>query len=228
VKALLLMLLYVWTPLRQEISLEVFVTCRTPEIFSDYRNFNFKQEIAPGRDGLNVKIKSRTLSLGNLNHRIRAAESYVAAQGPELRAAFDQVRLNALSLADYLKNINDFLKHRIAYSEAESPQEPEAVLAQASGHCIGYANVARALLACVGIDSRPVNGFYLREEQGRVEPVPHRWLEIDLPGERRVFYDPQYQDFSSRYLVTKTGFPLQGIERFAGVIVKKNKKILDE
>ena len=227
-KALLLMLLYVWTPLRQETSLEVFVTCRTPELFSDYRNFNFKQEVVPGVGGLNVKIKSRTLSLGNLNHRIRTAEPYLAAQGPEIRRVFSQVRLNALSVADYLKNINDFLKHRIVYSEADLPQEAEAVLAQAQGHCIGFANVAQSLLACIGIASRPVNGFYLREEGGRVEPVPHRWLEIELPGEHRVFYDPQYQDFSSRYLVTNLGFPLQGVERFAGVVVRKSKKILDE
>ncbi len=47
--------------------------------------------------------------------------------------------------------------------------------------------------------------FTCAKTEGRVEPVPHRWLEIDLPGERRVFYDPQYQDFSSRYLVTNLG-----------------------
>ena len=88
-KALLLLLLYVWTPLRQETSLEVFVTCRTPEIFSDYRNYNFKQEIRPGTDGLNVKIKSRTLSLSNLNHRIRTDDArYLAGQGPAIQRRF--------------------------------------------------------------------------------------------------------------------------------------------
>jgi transglutaminase-like putative cysteine protease len=228
VKLLLLLLMYVWTPLRQETNLEVFVTCTTPELFRNYRNFNFKQEIEPGSGGLNIKIKSRTLSLGNLNHRIRADEDYIAAQGPEIRLVFSQVRQNALSVADYLKNINDFLKHRIEYSEADLPQDEESVLAQAKGHCIGFANVARSLLACIGIASRPVNGFYLREKGERVEPVPHRWLEVELPGERRVFYDPQYQDFSSRYLVTNLGVPPQSIERFAGIIVRKNKKILDE
>lgn len=225
---LLLLLLYVWTPLRQETSLEVFVSCRTPEIFSDYRNYNFKQEIRPGSDGLNVRILSRTLSLQNLNHIVHADGRYLAGQGPAVKLAFGQVRLQALSVADYLKNISQFLKNQIEYTEAGLPQAAEAVLAQRKGHCIGFANVAQALLACVGIASRPVNGFYLREKDGRVEPVPHRWLEIDLPGERRVFYDPQYQDFSSRYLVTNLGFPLDRIERFAAVVVRKNKKILDE
>lgn len=223
-----LLLLYVWTPLRQETSIEVFVNCRTPEIFSDYRNYNFKQEIRPGNDGLNVKIMSRTLSLQNLNYVIRPDERFLAGQGPAIGRVFAQVRQHALSVADYLKNISSFLKNQIEYSEAELPQEVDAVLAQGKAHCIGYANVAQALLACVGIASRPVNGFYLREEGGQVKPVPHRWLEIDLPGARRVFYDPQYQDFSSRYLVTNLGFPLDRIERFAGIIVKKNKKILDE
>jgi transglutaminase-like putative cysteine protease len=227
VKALLLFF-YAWASLSQESSLELFVACRAPEVFSDYRNTNFKQEVFAAPGGLNVKIKSRSLSLRNLNHRIGADESYLAVQAPEIRIAFDQVRQQALSLADYLRNISMFLTNRIEYTEAELPQEAAAVLAQKKGHCIGYANVAQALLACVGIASRPVNGFFLREQDGRVEPVPHRWLEIFLPGERRVFYDPQYQDFSSRYLVTNLGVSLENIERFAGVVVRKNKKILDE
>jgi hypothetical protein len=224
----LLLLFFAWTSLSQESRLEVFVACRTPEIFSDYHNVNFMQEIAPAAGGLNVRIKSRSLSLGNLNHRITVAAGYLAAQSPEVRLAFERTRSNALSLADYLRNISLFLKNRIVYTPADLPQDAASVLTQEKGHCIGFANVAQALLACVGIASRPVNGFYLREEGGRVEPVPHRWLEIDLPGERRVFYDPQYQDFSSRYLVTNLGVSLESIERFAGVVVRKNKKILDE
>ena len=224
----LLLLLYIWAPVRQETSLEVFVSCRTPEIFRDYRNFNFKQVIVPAAGGLNVRIKSLTLTLGNLNHRIAPDGGFLSGQGPALRRAFEVVRRNALSVADYLQNISTFMRNRIAYSEADLPQEAEAVLAQKKGHCIGYANVAQALLACVGIASRPINGFYLREDRGQVEPVPHRWLEIDLPGEHRVFYDPQYQDFSSRYLVANLGFPLERIERFAGIVIRKNKKILDE
>ncbi|MCU0236592.1 MAG: transglutaminase-like domain-containing protein [Acidobacteria bacterium] len=224
----LLLLLTAWASLSQESSLELFVACRAPQVFSDYRNTNFKQEVRLATGGLNFRIKSRSLSLRNLNHRVGTAEGYLAAQGPEVRLAFDQVRLQALSLADYLRNISVFLKNRIEYTEAELPQDAASVLSQRRGHCIGFANVAQALLACVGIASRPVNGFFLREQDQRIEPVPHRWLEIDLPGERRVFYDPQYQDFSSRYLVTNPGVSLESIERFAGVVVRKNKKILDE
>jgi transglutaminase-like putative cysteine protease len=222
------LLFFAWASLSQESSLEVFVTCRTPEIFSNYRNVNFKQEIVPVAGGLNVRIKSRSLSLRNLNHRITVADDYLAAREPEIRLAFAEVRLNALALADYMRNISRFLKKRIEYTEADLPQDAAAVLNQKKGHCIGFANVAQALLACVGIASRPVNGFFLREAGGRVEPVPHRWLEVDLPGARRVFYDPQYQDFSSCYLVTNLGVSLESIERFAGVVVRKNKKILDE
>ncbi len=224
----LLLLFTLWTSLSQETRLEVFVTCRAPEIFSDYRNFNFKQEVRAEDGGLRVNLRSRTLRLRQLNHRVYADERFLAAQGPEVRLAFDQTRQNALSLADYLGNISAFLKNRIEYTEADLPQDTPAVLAQKKGHCIGFANVAAALLSCIGIASRPVNGFYLRETGGRVEPVPHRWLEVFLPGERRVFYDPQFQDFSSRYLVANAGFVSERIERFDGVIVRKTKKILDE
>jgi transglutaminase-like putative cysteine protease len=184
--------------------------------------------IIPGSGGLHAWIKSRSLSLGNLNHRFRPDERFLAAQGAEVHRVFALVNRNALSVAEYLTNISLFMRNRIAYSEADLPQDAEAVLSRKNGHCIGFANVAQALLSCIGIASRMVNGFYLRETRGQVEPVPHRWLEVELPGDRRVFYDPQYQDFSSRYLVTSMGFSPERIERFAGIVVRKIKKIVDE
>jgi transglutaminase-like putative cysteine protease len=224
----LFLLLYIWMPLRQESNLEVFVACRTPEIFSNYRNYNFKQEISGNPEGLRVKIKSQTFSLKNLNHALGNDENYLAGQDPLIRTVFSQLRQNAISVGDYLQNISFFLTNSISYSEADLPQETMAVLLNRRAHCIGYANVAQTLLACVGIVSRPVNGFYLREKDNVIEPVPHRWLEIDLPGERRVFYDPQYQDFAARYLVTDQSVVFNRIERFLGVVVKKSKKIMDE
>jgi hypothetical protein len=223
----LFLLFYIWMPLRQESNLEVFVACRTPEIFSNYHNFNFKQEISGNPEGVNVKIKSRTLSLKNLNHAIARDERYVAGQDPLIISVFNQVRKNAISVGEYLQNISSFMNNSITYSEADLPQETAAVLLNRRAYCIGYANVAQTLLACAGIVSRPVNGFYLRENNSVIEPVPHRWLEIELPGERRVFYDPQYQDFSSRYLVTEKSVVFNRIEKFLGVIVKKSKKIMD-
>jgi transglutaminase-like putative cysteine protease len=224
----LLLLFYIWMPLRQESNLEVFVACRTPEIFSNYRNYNFKQEIRGNQEGVNVTIKSQTLSLKNLNHAIANDERFVAGQDPLINSVFNQVRKNAISVGEYLQNISSFFTNSITYSEADLPQATTAVLLNRQAHCIGYANVAQTLLACAGIASRPVNGFYLRENNSVIEPVPHRWLEIELPGERRVFYDPQYQDFSSRYLVTDQSVVFNRIEKFLGVVVKKNKKIMDE
>jgi len=224
----LLLVLYIWMPLRQESNLEVFVSCRTPEIFSNYRNYNFKQEISGMADGLSVKIKSQTLSVMNLNHALSDDVRYLSAQDPLVRTVFSQLRQNANSIGDYLQNISNFLRNAITYSEADLAQETKAVLLERRAHCIGYANVAQTLLACAGIVSRPVNGFYLRENDSVIEPVPHRWLEVDLPGERRVFYDPQYQDFTSRYLVTDPSVVFNRIERFLGVVVKKSKKIMDE
>jgi transglutaminase-like putative cysteine protease len=225
---ILLLLLFAWMPLRQETSLEVFVTCRAPEIFSDYRNANFRQVIRPVASGLDVTLQSRTLSLRQWNHALRTDEAYVAALAQPMRLTFIQVRLNALSVAEYLENISALLKSHISYSESELPQDALAVVTKKKANCIGFCNLAQTLLACVGIVSRPVNGFYLREEGEQVEPLPHRWLEIDLPGKQKIFYDPQYQSFSSRYLVANLGFPLERIERFKGIIVKKSKKIVDE
>jgi transglutaminase-like putative cysteine protease len=224
----LLLLLYFWMPLRQESNLEVFVACRTPEIFSNYRNYNFKQEIRSDGGGLTVKIKSQSLNFKNLNYAVGGDERYLAGLDPLVKSVFDQVRLNAIAIGDYLQNISVFLTNSITYDEADLPQDTASVLFNRRAHCIGYANVAQTLLACVGIASRPINGFYLREDNAVIEPVPHRWLEIDLPGDRRVFYDPQYQDFSSRYLVTDQSIVFNRVERFLGVVVRKSKKIMDE
>jgi len=224
----LLLLLFIWMPLRQESNLEVFVACRTPELFSNYRNTNFKQEIRSDIGGLTVKIKSQSLNFKNLNHAIASDERYLADLDPLARAVFDQVRQNAMSIGDYLQNISCFLTNSITYIETDLSQDTVAVLRNRRAHCIGYANVAQTLLACVGITSRPINGFYLRENATVIEPVPHRWLEIDLPGARRVFYDPQYQDFSSRYLVTDQNIVFNRVERFLGVVVRKSNKIMDE
>ena len=224
----LLLLLYIWMPLRQESNLEVFVACRTPEIFNNYRNYNFKQEISGNPQAVHVSIRSQTLSYKNLNHALTLNENNAAGQDPLIFSAFKQVRKNAISVGEYLQNISFFMTNSITYSEADLPQDAIAVLLNRRAYCIGYANVARTLLACAGIVSRPVNGFYLRENNSLIEPVPHRWLEIELPGGRRVFYDPQYQDFSSRYLVTDQSVVFNRIEKFLGVIVKKSKKIMDE
>ncbi|MBN2400195.1 MAG: transglutaminase domain-containing protein [Candidatus Aminicenantes bacterium] len=226
-KALLLVMFF-WMPLSQESNLEVFVGCRTPEIFSNYRNYNFKQEIRSDRDGLHVKIKSRTLDFKNLTHVIADDQSFIAGQDPLVRKVFSQLRQNAVSVGDYLRNLSSFLANSIIYCQEELPQETTAVLLNRRAHCIGFAHVAQTLLTCVGIGSRTVNGFYLRESNQVIEPVPHRWLEIDLPGQRQVFYDPQYQDFSSRYLLIDQNVIFNQVERFRGIIVKKNKKLIDE
>ena len=226
-KALLLFLL-AWSPLSQESRLEVFVTCRAPELFSDFGNDNFRQVVHAVPGGLRVDLKSRTLRLRGLNHRFAVDAAALAAQPEAVRQACAQAGQGALSLSDYLRGISLFLRNRVAYDEADLPQGAAEVLAQGKGHCIGYANVAQALLACVGVASRPVNGFFLREAHGRVEPVPHRWLEVFLPSGQRIFFDPQYQDFSSRYLVANAGFPPESVERFEGVVVSRSKKILDE
>ena len=229
-KALLLLLLCLDCRCARRAAWRYSSPAATPEIFSDYRNTNFKQEIVGGAGGLNVKIKSRSLSLRNLNHRVGDRRALSGRPGAGSPPRFRRrCASNALSLADYLRNISIFLNNRIAYTEADLPQEAAAVLAQ-NARAIASAlpmSPSRCWPASASPAARSTASI-LREQDGRVEPVPHRWLEIDLPGERRVFYDPQYQDFSSRYLVTNLGVPFERIERFAGVVVRKSKKILDE
>ena len=168
-------------------------------------------------DGLNVKIKSRTLSLQNLNHALADRRELSGRPGAVRSAsAFDAGAPETPSRWPTICAISPlFLNNRITYTEADLPQETEAVLLRTAGPTASASPMSprRCWPAPASPAGRSTASICARRRAG-IEPVPHRWLEIDLPGERRVFYDPQYQDFSSRYLVTNLGVAFERIERF--------------
>lgn len=65
-------------------------------------------------------------------------------------------------------------------------QDATSVLDRRRGRCSGLANAATALLRAAGFEARTVSGLLVDGDVG----IPHRWLEIRLPGVGWVASDP--------------------------------------
>lgn len=79
------------------------------------------------------------------------------------------------------------VRYRLDRSES---QEASVVLERRSAYCTGYARLAVALLAAVGIEAREVAGYVAGERPGNGGAGFHRWIEVRYPDRGWVFSDP--------------------------------------
>jgi hypothetical protein len=224
----LLLTALLFLPLRQEMNLELLIP-RAPEAIADtFRNGNFRQDVSRGERGLVVTITARDISMTVMNDRIETSAAALERMEAPVRDLYEALRRKSPYLQDFLRNVGIYLRQNIAYCEEDLPQDPISVLANRRGHCVGYSNLVQALLAGAGVSSRPIRGFYLREKGRELIPIAHRWLEILLPGRDGLFYDPQYQNFTSRYIVIDDGVPFERIEKFSGQVLSKSFRVADQ
>ena len=90
-------------------------------------------------------------------------------------------------------------------------------------------------LDAAGIRNRIVRGFYLKRKKDPEKaatkiliPIPHRWIEICLSDRVKIFYDPQYQDFSANYLTTRVDINFSEISKFTAKVIKISKGIINK
>lgn len=217
-KSAILLLLTIF-PVHQEMSLDLLLPKTPLEIFSEFRNGNFAQELIREKQGMIVHIRSRNYFDLSLDEPLFLDSAYVDTLDARLREAVVIIFRKSPFLGDFLKNISVFLESSVRYSEEEIPQDPLSVLMNGKAYCVGYCNLVQMLLRSAGISSRFVRGFYLPGNQSPLTPVSHRWLEIRANAKMTFFYDPQYQNFSSHYLVLNQGIPFEQIEKFKGYII---------
>jgi len=67
-----------------------------------------------------------------------------------------------------------------------NPQDAASVLRRGKGRCSGLANATAAIFMSAGYDARTVSGLLV----GDHELIPHRWLEVKMPGAGWVPSDP--------------------------------------
>jgi hypothetical protein len=74
--------------------------------------------------------------------------------------------------------------------DREAPQDAATVLARRSAYCTGFARLAVALLAEVGVEAREVAGYVVDDLPGGPRSGFHRWIEVRYPDSGWVFSDP--------------------------------------
>ena len=231
----LILLLLLLSPLREVVDVQLSIPTHQHEIFCNYSNDNFSQEVFYDRtrDEITAHIKNSNFLTLNLNFRIMPNNEFIACLSPELRETIFDLLDNCFNFDIYFDNISSFLKKHITYCDNNLPQDPASVIINKKANCKGYSNLVRVLLKAAGIKSKIVKGFYLtkdtkRNKNNTLIPIPHRWVEIYLSNEIKFFYDPQYQRFSFNYLTTRNDINFKRVKKFKVNIIKKSKKIVNQ
>jgi hypothetical protein len=233
---ILLLVFFLVFPLREEVDVQLDIPTLQHEIFFDYSNDNFSQQILQnnGDNRVTAYIKNSNFYALNLNFRVIPDKKYIARLHPQLRDTVAALLENTISFESYFKKVSLFLGDSIAYSELPLPQDPLSVIENKRAECKGYSNLAQVLLDAVSIKNTAVKGFFLRNSDRRkpketniLIPIPHRWIEISLPDGAKFFYDPQHQRFSANYLAVKQDVDFKKVKRFKVNLVKKSKKIIN-
>ena len=156
-----------------------------------YRNNGFRQDAEEVAGGQIIHIESRNQLLLS-----KVASKRVIL--PEAGMAGLLKALNAVEhpyLADQVATLIDWLRREFKYETEFFPdQSPARLLADKSGNCVGFCNLALLVLRRMGVRARYVTGIAFKKEdrvqlllEGR---VLHRWIEIFYEDVGWVFCDP--------------------------------------
>lgn len=227
---LFLLLMPSYSSLQEVEDVKLVFPAQQQDIFMDYNNENFTQKITVHQNEIYAEIVcSNYLSL-NLDFRVVRNEKKLADVHGEMLEVIQNLFGRDQTVKTYLTNISYFLKENIRYSDAPLAQDAESVLLNKKASCVGYSNLVKMFLDCAGIPNQIVRGFYLQRNQTNTDemlPVPHRWVEIELPNTVKFFYDPQYQKFSVNYIATRSDTDFKRIKKFKVYLVNKSKKIIN-
>ncbi len=233
-KILLLLLLLASTfydGLIQEVeNIKLSFPAQEQDIFQDYMNENFIQKVTVHSDAIYAEILCTNFMNLNLEFRVIPDEKLLTDIHGEMREVITNLFGRDQSLKTYLMNISYYLRMNIRYLDGSLPQDAESVLLNKKANCIGYSNLVKMFLDSAGIRNRIVRGFYINtngSDTDEMTPVPHRWVEIELPNKVQFFYDPQYQKFSANYILTLDNTDFKRIKKFKVRLVKKSKKIIN-
>lgn len=234
-KVLLLFFLLIF-PLREEVNVLLDIPTRQHDIFFNYSNDNFSQQILENNTDNRVTayIKNSNFYSLNLNFRVIPNTKFISHLHPVMRDTVMELMEDSFSFESYFKKVSLFLGRSITYSELPLPQDAVSVIQNKRAECKGYSNLAQVLLDAVSVENKAVKGFFLRNSDKRkpketniLIPIPHRWVEISLPDGAKFFYDPQYQRFSANYLAVKQDVDFKKVKKFKVNLVKKSKKIIN-
>lgn len=222
-----LLLLLLVSPIKHVELLNIQIDSSQLNLFTDYSNDNFKQTLKISKNQIDIKTESSNYLHLDLNFRVHPDEIYINSQSKPIQSSIYSLIERSYSLKDYMINISSFLKKNITYSEEKHPQSPDHVILNKKAHCVGFSELTKVLLKGIGINAHFTQGFYLKKQNGSIIPIPHKWIEIELSNGYLYFYDPQYQKFSSNYVVVNNSVIFTEVKKFKIKLINFTKKIID-
>lgn len=202
---------------------------------SDYANANYRQTIVySGVDRVEVEVVAERridtaapfpldpASLpAEMSEFLLSRPDWIQADDPTIAAKARELVAGARLEAQAVENILAYVRGHLTYDLA-GPRDALSVYHGGRAYCVGFANLAMALLRSVGIPARAQYGI-VGGWDGWGSPIEggrHEWIEVYYPDVGWVSSDPQV---SANYIDTAhlVGFLAQGgkpgtvIERLA-------------
>lgn len=197
-------------------------------IFKNYENGNFIQKVNFSGKAIHITLENSDYLDLNLNHRIFIDKEYYTGIKKYVKNLVLQLHDKNMTFKTFLNNISFYLKDNIKYWEDSPFKDADEVIVFKKANCIGFSTLVKEILNSVGIKNRYVKGFYMdSRENGILDPIPHRWLELYLPNGASFFYDPQYQGFTANYIVVDNHIDFKTIKKFKVKIVNKTRKLIN-
>ncbi len=225
---LILIIMLLLSPSKQVELINLSLVTEHNSIFPDFENENFIQNIQINGKIVNISIENLSYFDINHNYRLFRNKKKLTLSSKRIRSVFEELFSKDITLQYFLRNISFYLKDNIEYWENSPFLSPEEVILYKRTNCIGYSVFVKKILDLVDIRSEYASGFYIkRTAEKEFEPIPHRWLEIFLPGNTSFFYDPQYQGFKANYIFIKPGNNFRSIKKFKINSLKRGKKLIN-
>lgn len=195
-------------------------------LISPFQNDNFSQTLQLNDRELVCRIESRDFHPLTKPHRIIPDADFIENLAPKTRELTKQLLAGSANLSEYIDSCSGYLRKNIRYRSKFSSEDPETIIQSGRANCIGYCSLFHHFLKAGGIQSRIRRGFYLSPEAGdRIRLIPHRWIEILLVSGERIFFDPQYQSFNSRYIKTDDDIEFTRIKAFGGRMIRRSQRL---
>jgi transglutaminase-like putative cysteine protease len=127
----------------------------------------------------------------------------IQSDSPEIIYRAKQIVKGSKYQYEAVQKILRWVNDNITYDlDLKGPKSALNVLLGKKGYCVGYSNLATALLRAVGIPCRNVHGIHINGDSingnGEYQPLSlkgitlHRWIEVYYPDVGWIFSDPKY------------------------------------
>lgn len=221
---------------------------RNPNLFKNYSNNGYSLKITGGE---NNTVKAETkVNCDDLNSEIPYPVRYnlptwlkpfvtpgsdIQSDALEIIKTAKQIVKGSKYQYEAVQKILRWVNDNITYElDPKGPVSASDVLKEKKGYCVGYSNLATALLRASGIPCRNVHGIHINDDSispgDGYQPVSlkgitlHRWIEIYYPDVGWVFSDARYSvNFIGAnyiFLTHQDGWNSFPVELLEGVTIK--------